>query len=50
MSILTHVPRHLCEWCKDFGRKRPKILALEQSYFTLKALAFKVYSFVQYTL
>ena len=50
MCMLTQVPRHLCEWCKDFGRKLPKILALEQSYFALKAKAFKAYSFVQYTL
>ncbi len=49
MCILRQVPWHLSEWCKDFGRKRPEILALEQSYFTLKALAFKIYSFVQYT-
>mgnify|MGYP005763916165 CR=1 FL=1 len=50
MCILTQVPWHLCEWCKGFGRKRYKTLALEQSYFALKAFAFKVYRFVQYAL
>lgn len=50
MCILTQVPRHLCEGCKGLGRKLPKTLALEQSYFALKALAFKACSFVQHTL